>query len=85
MIPFEGIPLAAQMLLTVAFFVIVAMCFWTVSLFVRGQRAIVGAPAAAPRAEDGWTWVFLVAALNEQITIADSVERLLALDLRTAR
>jgi 1,2-diacylglycerol 3-beta-glucosyltransferase len=85
LIPFEGIPLAAQALLTVAFFVIVAMCFWTVSLFVRGQRAIAGAPFAAPRAEDGWTWVFVVAALNEEITIADSVERLLALDLADRR
>jgi 1,2-diacylglycerol 3-beta-glucosyltransferase len=81
LIPFEGIPLAAQMLLTVAFFVIVAMCFWTVTLFVRGQRAIAGAPAAPPGGADGWTWVFLVAALNEEITIADSVERLLALEL----
>jgi cellulose synthase/poly-beta-1,6-N-acetylglucosamine synthase-like glycosyltransferase len=81
MIPFAGTPLAAQLLLTVAFFVIVAMCFWTVTLFVRGQRAIAGAPTAPPGAADGWTWVFLVAALNEEITIADSVERLLALEL----
>jgi 1,2-diacylglycerol 3-beta-glucosyltransferase len=81
LIPFEGVPLAAQMLLTIAFFVIVAMCIWTVTLFVRGQRAIARAPVASPHADDAWTWVFLVAALNEEITIADSVERLLALEL----
>jgi 1,2-diacylglycerol 3-beta-glucosyltransferase len=81
LIPFEGIPLAAQLLLTVAFIVIVAMCFWTTALFVRAQRAIAGAPAAGAQADDAWTWVFLVAALNEEITIGDSVERLLALDL----
>jgi cellulose synthase/poly-beta-1,6-N-acetylglucosamine synthase-like glycosyltransferase len=81
LIPFDGVPLAAQLLLSVAFVVIVAMCLWTVTLFVRGQRAIAGAPAAAPDADDAWTWVFLVAALNEEITIGDSVERLLALQL----
>ena len=81
MIPFEGIPLAAQLLLIVAFIVIVAMCLWTAALFVRAQRAIAGAPAARAQADDAWTWVFLVAALNEEITIGDSVERLLALDL----
>ena len=37
MIPFEGIPLAAQLLLTVAFIVIVAMCFWTTALFEAGE------------------------------------------------
>ena len=81
MIPFDGIPLVAQVLLTFAFLVIVAMCLWTVTLFVRGQRAIASAPAAPANADDAWTWVFLVAALNEEITISDSVSRLLALDL----
>ena len=80
-IPFDGIPLVAQVLLTFAFLVIVAMCLWTVTLFVRGRRAIAGAPAASAHADAAWTWVFLVAALNEEITIADSVSRLLALDL----
>ena len=51
MIPFEGIPLGAQLLLILAFFVIVAMCFWTTALFVRAQRAIAGAPAARARAD----------------------------------
>jgi 1,2-diacylglycerol 3-beta-glucosyltransferase len=83
--PFEGVPLGAQLLLTVALFVIVAMCMWTTALFVRGQRAIAAAPPAAPREEDAWTWIFLVAALNEEITIGDSVERLLALDLPSKR
>jgi 1,2-diacylglycerol 3-beta-glucosyltransferase len=81
--PFPGIPLAAQVILTVALIVIVTMCLWTTGLFVRGQRAIARAPAARP--DDAWTWVFLVAALNEEITIADSVERLLALELAHRR
>jgi 1,2-diacylglycerol 3-beta-glucosyltransferase len=79
--PFDGVPLAFQLLLIVAFVVIVGMCLWTAALFVRGQRAIARAPEAPEHAEDAWTWVFIVAALNEEITIADSVERLLALEL----
>ncbi len=79
--PFDGIPLVCQLLLMLAFVVIVGMCAWTAGLFVRGQRAIARAPEVTEHAEDAWTWVFLVAALNEEITIADSVERLLALKL----
>jgi 1,2-diacylglycerol 3-beta-glucosyltransferase len=80
--PFEGIPLACQLLLMVAFVVIVGMCAWTAGLYARGQRSIARAPEASDRGADAFTWVFLVAALNEEITIADSVERLLALRLR---
>jgi 1,2-diacylglycerol 3-beta-glucosyltransferase len=80
-IPFHGTPLAAQILLSVAFVVIVCLCLWTAALFLRGQRAIAGARAPEPQTADSLTWVFLVAALNEEITIADSVERLLALDV----
>ena len=56
------------------------MCLWTRAV-LRGQKAIAGAPG---RGDDDWTWVFLVAALNEEITIGDSVERLLALELANA-
>ena len=52
MIPFDGTPLAAQLLLTVAFVVIASICAWTAALFLRGQRAIAGAPAAPPDAVD---------------------------------
>ena len=81
--PFGEVPLLAQVVLTAAFIVIITMCLWTTSLFVRGQRAIAGAPA--PQGDEDWTWVFLVAALNEEITIGDSVERLLALELAQRR
>ena len=64
-----------------AFVVIVCMCALTAGLFVRGQRAIATAPEASEHGEDAWTWVFLVAALNEEITIGDSIDRLLALKL----
>jgi cellulose synthase/poly-beta-1,6-N-acetylglucosamine synthase-like glycosyltransferase len=79
--PFSGVPWAAQSVLIVAFAVIVAMCVWTATLFVRGQRSIARAPAPRAHGADAFTWVFLVAALNEEITIGDSVERLLALEV----
>jgi 1,2-diacylglycerol 3-beta-glucosyltransferase len=79
--PFNGIPWLAQIILIVAFVVIVAMCAWTVALFVRGRRAVARAPEPAEAAADAFTWVFLVAAMNEEITIGDSVERLLALEV----
>ncbi len=77
----SGIPLGLQLLLTVAFVVILGMCLWTIGLYRRGQKAIALAPKAPTDAAAAWTWVFLVPALNEQITIGDSVERLLALPL----
>ena len=58
---------------------------WTLLLFVRGPRAIAHPPEPPPEGADGFTWVFLVPALNEEVTIADSVERLLALPVARKR
>ena len=57
------------------------MCLWTRRSSCAGSRRSPARRRRRPTAVDAWTWVFLVAALNEEITIADSVERLLALDL----
>ena len=81
MIPFHGIPWPCQILLTVAFVVILGMTIWTLSLLARGVRAASRAPQAEPGSADALTWAFLVPALNEEITIGDSVARLLALPL----
>ena len=81
MIPFHGIPWPCQILLTVAFVVILGMTIWTLALLARGARASSGAPGGEPRSADDVTWAFLVPALNEEITIGDSVARLLALPL----
>jgi 1,2-diacylglycerol 3-beta-glucosyltransferase len=61
--------------------VVVALSLWTVALYLRGQRAILRAREPSPTEADEWTWVFLVPALNEEVTIADSVERLVGLPL----
>jgi 1,2-diacylglycerol 3-beta-glucosyltransferase len=83
--PFDGVPWLAQVILIVAFAVIVSMCAWTTALFLRSRRAIARAPEPRPEGSDGFTWVFLVAAMNEEVTIGDSVERLLALEVAHRR
>ena len=81
MILFDGVPEVYRAVLLIVLFVIVAMAVWAVSLTVRGTRALRRAPEAPEDGADAFTWVFLVPALNEEITIRDSVERLTALDL----
>ncbi|MET0558243.1 MAG: glycosyltransferase family 2 protein [Solirubrobacterales bacterium] len=83
--PFAGLPLLWEVLFSVCFAVVVVMFLWTLMLFVRGHRAYLSPPEAAPGGADDFSWVFLVPALNEEVTIADSVQRLLDLDLRSRR
>ncbi len=75
--PFEGLPLAIQVLFYFALVVIIAVDLWTVLLFIRGCRTAPRDDGAEDIANE-FTWVFMVPALNEEVTIADSVERLLA-------
>jgi 1,2-diacylglycerol 3-beta-glucosyltransferase len=82
---FSGLPAGWQAMLTVALAVIVGMFLWTAVLFVRARPAAAKPPALSPDGADGFIWVFLVPALNEEITIRDSVERLLALELERRR
>jgi cellulose synthase/poly-beta-1,6-N-acetylglucosamine synthase-like glycosyltransferase len=77
-LPFDGINQPWRTVLLVALVTIVLMFIWTVILFLRGQRARHRAPQPNAEAAAGYTWVFIVPALNEAVTIADSVERLLA-------
>ena len=76
--PFEGLPTALVVLFTAALVVIIAMLLWTVLLFVRGLHARRRPPPLPATGTDAFTWVFIVPALNEELTIRDSVNRLLA-------
>jgi 1,2-diacylglycerol 3-beta-glucosyltransferase len=81
-LPFEGLPVWAQALFYVVFVQIVLVFLWTLVLFISSRRAIRKAPDPDSAAADSLLWVFLVPALNEEVTIADSVDRLRA--VRTA-
>lgn len=80
-LPFEGLPIGWAVLLYLSLAVILAMLAWTALLLVRGEHARRVAPEPPEGACDAFSWIFLVPALNEEITIRDSVERLLAITL----
>jgi cellulose synthase/poly-beta-1,6-N-acetylglucosamine synthase-like glycosyltransferase len=83
--PFEGLPLVWAVLFSICLVVVVAMFLWTLLLFVRGHKAIARPPQPPPEGADAFSWVFLVPALNEEVTIADSVQRLIELPVARRR
>jgi cellulose synthase/poly-beta-1,6-N-acetylglucosamine synthase-like glycosyltransferase len=80
-LPFDGLPALWTVLFTVALVVIVAMLGWTVILFARSRRARAHPPEVPADGGKSFTWVFMVPALDEELTIRDSVRRLLEIDL----
>lgn len=82
---FGGLPWGWAVPLWIGFAVIVAMVLWTSLLFVRGRRARRQAPDAPAGGADRFLWVFLVPALNEEVTIRDSVDRLLGVEAARRR
>ena len=83
--PFDGLPLHWQVLFCVALLVVVGMFLWTLVLFVRSGRDEHTERTPDPALTDSLTWVFLVPALNEAVTIRDSVDRLLDVDVACRR
>lgn len=72
----SGLPGWSQVLFAVTFLIILFMLVWTTVLFVSSRRALGDAPVPDEAIRDEFLWVFLVPALNEEVTIADSVRRL---------
>ncbi len=66
----------AWLLYFVAFLSIVVGWFWTVVLYFNGNAYLKGFRARSMGTESDYLWIFLVPALNEGVTIADSVARL---------
>ncbi|MEZ5187003.1 MAG: glycosyltransferase family 2 protein [Candidatus Nanopelagicales bacterium] len=60
----------------VSFVAIMVGYTWTIVLFVQGGRYLRRWQQRPPGEESRYLWVFLVPALNEGVTIADSVARL---------
>jgi cellulose synthase/poly-beta-1,6-N-acetylglucosamine synthase-like glycosyltransferase len=81
--PFSGVPPVFQVLFTVAFLIILSMLAWTAFLFISGLRADRRPVEGA--GEVDFDWIFLVPALNEEVTIRDSVERLEEIPLERKR
>ena len=77
--PFAGLPLWAHWLFLAVFVIILTVWVWTLILFIASRRALRQAPSEAGSTGD-LLWVFLVPALNEEVTIADSVDRLLGVE-----
>ncbi len=87
-LPIDGLDGWRSIVVALAFVVVVLVLCWTVLLAVLAERwssaiaagdrfdARYGVPFAA--SEQAWWWVFLVPALNEERTIADSIGRLRA-------
>lgn len=73
---FYGLPWPVVVLFTIALLIVLIGHGWAVILFVTGGK--VAATAVEPNDEltDSFHWIFLVPALNEEVTIADSVSRL---------
>lgn len=82
--PFEGLPLGWDVLMTIVLVVIVSMFLWTLGLFIRALVYRRRAPDPDGEADD-FLWVFMVPAMNEEVTIRDSVERLLAVPVKNKR
>jgi cellulose synthase/poly-beta-1,6-N-acetylglucosamine synthase-like glycosyltransferase len=82
---FEGLATGWQVFFTVALAIVLAMFLWTVVLFVRAWRADRHSPRATSEVTDAFGWIFLVPALDEELTIRDSVERLLAIPVARRR
>ena len=78
--PFEGLPPGIEVYFTLALAIIVVVFAWTMSLLVRSARWGTGARDTGDT--DGFIWAFIVPALNEEVTIRDSVDRLRTLGLR---
>ena len=80
MIPWlVGLPPAIAGLLFVALLLSVIQLFLAGVLAFNGRRALGMQPAIGGESE--YLWVFLVPALNEEVTIADTVERLVNLNV----
>jgi len=79
---FTGLPVWSQVLFWASLATIVFTLIWNTVLFALSRRAIHAdaEPDPDPGAADAFLWVFLVPALDEALTIADSVERLHAVE-----
>ncbi|WP_344094236.1 glycosyltransferase family 2 protein [Microbacterium deminutum] len=73
---FGGLPAGVQVFFLIVLLVDIASLVGVIVLLVAAARFRAIAGRKPPGDESAFLWVFLVPALNEEVTIADSVERL---------
>ena len=73
---FTGLPLWAQCLFSLTLAVIAVVQVWNLALWVIAAKNQPPEHDDTPLGESDFLWVFVVPALNEERTIADSVSRL---------
>ena len=83
--PFLGLDPFFEVLFLITFLIVVAMFFWTVVLFFRGIKSDRHLARQEEVNPELFEWIFLVPALNEEVTIADSVSRLEAIEVARKR
>ena len=84
-LPFKGLDPFFEILFLITFLIVVAMFFWTVVLFFRGIKSDRHMARQEEVNPELFEWIFLVPALNEEVTIADSVSRLEAIEVTRKR
>lgn len=73
---FSGLPWPIAIIFTIALLIVLIGHFWAIVLFVVGGKVVATELEPSDELTDAFHWVFLVPALNEEVTIADSVGRL---------
>jgi cellulose synthase/poly-beta-1,6-N-acetylglucosamine synthase-like glycosyltransferase len=79
-VPFASLPLPFAVLFWIALVLVTGALMWTAALSIAARRHDRAGPIGDPAHVDEFLWVFLVPALNEEVTIADSVHRLLQVE-----
>lgn len=73
---FYGLPWPVVVLFTIALLIVLIGHGWAVILFITGGKVVATSIEPDEAITDSFHWIFLVPALNEEVTIADSVSRL---------
>lgn len=80
MIPWlSGVPVPLVPFLVLA--LLLSVLQWSMAMVLVVNGGIANRRRPVPGGEAGFLWVFFVPALNEEVTIADTVERLMGLEI----
>ena len=83
---YPGVPLFWSVWFTMTLVIVIYQFCWKIFLFRRSRRwqkslLALGRAEGGEASRDQFYWVFMVPALNEEVTIIDSIERLEQVDI----